>query len=236
MLDTKQRILLVDDEPDILEFLSYNLKKNGYEVFTASNGEEGIKLARLKKPDLIILDVMMPVMDGMEACDQLRSMDDIGHPIIVFLTARSEDYSQISGLEAGADDYIPKPIKPKLFVSKIKSLLRRTHANPETTRASTSQIIEIDKDLKIDKEKYLVIFKNQEISFPKKEFGLLVLFSTRINKVFTREEIFSKVWESDVIVGDRTIDVHIRKIREKIGNDYIQTIKGVGYKFVAEEI
>ncbi len=235
MLETKQSILLVDDEPDILEFLSYNLKKNGYDVYTASNGEEGIKLARDKKPDLIILDVMMPVMDGMETCDQLRSMDDIGHPIIVFLTARSEDYSQISGLEAGADDYIPKPIKPKLFVSKIKSLLRRPHANSETTKTETSQIIEIDKDLKIDKEKYLVIFKNQEISFPKKEFGLLVLFSTRINKVFTREEIFSKVWESDVIVGDRTIDVHIRKIREKIGNDYIQTIKGVGYKFVAEE-
>jgi len=223
-------ILLVDDEPDILEFLSYNLKKNGYTVFTANNGEEGIKEAIRTKPDLIFLDVMMPKLDGIETCEQMRAIDELGHPLIVFLTARSEDYSQISGLEVGADDYISKPLKPKVFISKVKSLLRR--ANTNTNEEDIDQTLHIDEHLSIDKERYLVILDKKEYTFPRKEFELLLLFTSKMNKVFSREEIFSKVWESDVIVGDRTIDVHIRKIREKIGNDYIQTIKGVGYKFV----
>lgn len=231
MQQSNHTILLVDDEPDILEFLSYNLKKNGYTVFTANNGEEGIQEAIRTKPDLIILDVMMPKLDGIETCEQMRAIDELGHPLIVFLTARSEDYSQISGLEVGADDYITKPIKPKIFISKVKSLLRRAYTN--SLESDINPILQVDEHLRIDKERYLVIFNEQEFSFPRKEFELLLLFTSKINKVFTREEIFSKVWEANVIVGDRTIDVHIRKIREKIGNDYIQTIKGVGYKFVA---
>ncbi len=225
----KQTILLVDDENDILEFLSYNLTKNGYQVHTATNGLDGIIMAKKIKPDLIILDVMMPQMDGIETCEKMREADDIGSPIIVFLTARSEEYSQIAGLDVGADDYITKPIKPKLFVSKVKSLLRRTDKN---ANGSDIKIITVDQDLKIDKERYLVVFKNKEYYFPRKELELLILLTSAMNKVFTRDEIFSKIWESDVIVGDRTIDVHIRKIREKIGNAYIETIKGVGYKFV----
>jgi len=230
MENTKQTILLVDDEPDILEFLSYNLRKNGYEVFTANNGKEGIELALKTKPDLIVLDVMMPVMDGMETCNQLRTYNELGHSIIVFLTARSEDYSQIAGLNAGADDYISKPIKPQVFMSKIKSLLRRAGASTEPNREEL--VIKIDEDLVIDKERYLVIYKGKEYAFPRKEFELLLLFSSKANKVFTRVEIFSKIWGDNVIVGDRTIDVHIRKIREKIGSNYIQTVKGVGYKFI----
>ncbi len=232
MGNTDHTILLVDDEPDILEFLSYNLKKNGYQVYTAINGEEGIKVAIKTKPDLIILDVMMPKMDGIETCEQLRTIDELEHPIIVFLTARSEDYSQIAGLNVGADDYITKPIKPQVFISKIKSLLRRSSKKAIGTERIQSQVIQIDEHLTIDKERYLVIYHDKEYSFPRKEFELIVLFSSKIDKVFTREEIYSKVWGNDVIVGDRTIDVHIRKIREKIGNDYIQTIKGVGYKFI----
>lgn len=227
-----QSILLVDDEDDILEFLSYNLKKNGYQVFTAKNGEEGIKKAIKIKPDLIILDVMMPHMDGIETCDQLRNMDDIGNPIIVFLTARSEDYSQIAGYEVGADDYITKPIKPKILVSKVKSLLRRSGQMQDSHEKKQNNTLIINEKFIIDKERYLVIKEGTEILLPKKEFELLLLFASKIDKVFTREEIFSKVWGHDVIVGDRTIDVHIRKIREKIGNDFIQTTKGVGYKFV----
>ena len=230
MIKDKQTILLVDDENDILEFLSYNLTKNDYQVFTANNGEEGLKIAKEIKPDLIILDVMMPQMDGIETCEKMREADDIGKPIIVFLTARSEEYSQIAGLEVGADDYITKPIKPKLFVSKVKSLLRRTEK--DGLHDSKVKIITVDQDLKIDKERYLVIFKNKEYYFPRKELELLILLTSSMNKVFTRDEIFAKIWESDVIVGDRTIDVHIRKIREKVGNHYIETIKGVGYKFV----
>jgi len=225
-----QKILLVDDEPDILEFLGYNLKKNGYQVHTASNGKEGIKIALSIKPDLIILDVMMPIMDGIETCEQMRTMDELGHPIIVFLTARSEDYSQIAGLNVGADDYISKPIKPQVFISKVKSLLRRNTNTENDT--SANKIIQIDEHLVIDKERYLIIYNEKEFSFPRKEFELLILFTSKIDKVFTREEIFSEVWGNDVIVGDRTIDVHIRKIREKIGSNYIQTIKGVGYKFI----
>jgi len=231
-MDTdKQIILLVDDEEDILEFLSYNLKKEGYTVHTAKNGQEGIELAINIRPDLIILDVMMPIMDGIEACEQLREKDNIGDPLIVFLTARAEDYTQIAGLEVGADDYITKPIKPKLFVSKIKSLLRRgNNSEPVTIEPKSTQII--NDHFTIDLEKYLIIINKKEISLPRKEFELLLLFTSKMNKVFTRKEIFSRVWGNDVIVGDRTIDVHIRKIREKIGEDYIQTVKGVGYKFI----
>ena len=224
-------ILLVDDEDDILEFLGYNLKKNGYQVFTARNGEEGIQKALEVKPDLIILDVMMPKMDGIETCEQMRSMEEIGNPIIVFLTARAEDYSQIAGYEVGADDYISKPIKPKILVSKVKSLLRRASSSSAPPIESSNTLV-INEDFIIDRERYLVLKDGQEISLPKKEFELLLLFASKLDKVFTREEIFSKVWGNDVIVGDRTIDVHIRKIREKIGNDYIQTMKGVGYRFV----
>ena len=228
MDNNKYTILLVDDEADILEFLSYNLKKDNYQVYTANNGEKGIEIAKKTKPDLIILDVMMPKMDGIETCEKMRSIEILGKPIIVFLTARSEEYSQIAGLEVGADDYITKPIKPKLFVSKVKSLLRRAQIEND----SSNHIIEVDEHLKIDKERYLVLYKNTEYYFPKKELELLILLTTKKDKVFTRDEIFLNIWESNVIVGDRTIDVHIRKIREKIGNKYIETIKGVGYKFV----
>jgi len=232
MDSTNQIILLVDDEDDILEFLSYNLKKNGYQVYTAKDGEEGIKKAIKIKPDLIILDVMMPNMDGIETCEQLRSIKEIGNPIIIFLTARSEDYSQIAGYDVGADDYVTKPIKPKILVSKVKSLLRRSNKTEDLETSKETNTLVISDQFIIDKERYLVIKDGSEILLPKKEFELLLLFASKINKVFTREEIFSKVWGSDVIVGDRTIDVHIRKIREKIGNDYIQTTKGVGYKFI----
>lgn len=229
MSTENQTILIVDDEKDILEFLSYNLKKNGYNVHTANNGEEGIRKALKVKPDLIILDVMMPKMDGIETCEQMRNLSEIGNPIIIFLTARAEDYSQIAGYDAGADDYITKPIKPKILVSKVKSLLRRSG---QSSLSSESNILTINDHFKIDKERYLIIKDEVEISLPKKEFELLLLFTSKLDKVFTREEIFSNVWGNDVIVGDRTIDVHIRKIREKIGNEYIQTMKGVGYKFV----
>jgi len=228
MDNNKYTILLVDDEPDILEFLSYNLKKDDYQVYTANNGEQGIEIAKKINPDLIILDVMMPKMDGIETCEKMRATKSLEKAIIVFLTARAEEYSQIAGLEVGADDYITKPIKPKLFVSKVKSLLRRAIDE----EADANQIIEVDAHLKIDKERYLVIYKDIEFYFPKKELELLILLTTKKDKVFTRDEIFTNIWESDVIVGDRTIDVHIRKIREKIGNKYIETIKGVGYKFV----
>lgn len=232
MDSTNQIILLVDDEDDILEFLSYNLTKNGYQVHTAKNGEEGIKKAIKIKPDLIILDVMMPHMDGIETCDQLRNTKEVGDPIIIFLTARSEDYSQIAGYDVGADDYITKPIKPKILVSKVKSLLRRSGKMNDLTTNDEADTLIINDQFIIDKERYLVIKDDVEILLPKKEFELLLLFASKVDKVFTREEIFSKVWGNDVIVGDRTIDVHIRKIREKIGNDYIQTTKGVGYKFI----
>jgi two-component system alkaline phosphatase synthesis response regulator PhoP len=231
MSTENQSILLVDDEEDILEFLSYNLKKNGYNVHTANNGEEGIRKAIEVKPDLIILDVMMPKMDGIETCEQMRNLNEIGNPIIIFLTARSEDYSQIAGYDAGADDYITKPIKPKILVSKVKSLLRRSGGSGNNEQMQ-SNILVINDEFLIDKERYLIIKDGKEISLPKKEFELLMLFASKLDKVFTREEIFSNVWGNDVIVGDRTIDVHIRKIREKIGNEYIQTMKGVGYKFV----
>ncbi len=220
-------ILLVDDEKDILEFLSYNLKKESYQVVTARSGEEAIEKAVRTKPSLIVLDVMMPGMDGIETCTELRKLKETKDSVIIFLTARSEDYSQIAGLDAGADDYISKPVKPKVFLSKIKALLRRSPKNDE---GSTKEAIEII-NLKIDPESYVVFVDGKEMSLPKKEFELLQLLASKPNKVFTRDEIFSKIWGNDVIVGERTIDVHIRKIREKLNITSIKTIKGVGYKF-----
>ena len=222
------RLLLVDDEEDILEFLSYNLKKEGYKVFTADNGLKAIEKARSEKPHLIIMDVMMPEMDGITAVGEIRKLPELDDTLIVFLTARSEDYSQIAGFTAGADDYVTKPVKTKLLLSRIEALLRRSH------RKGARRKIRVN-DLIIDQEQYLVIRKGKEIVLPKKEFKLLKLLASSPNKVFTREEIFQKVWGDDVIVGDRTIDVHVRKIREKIGLDNIKTIKGVGYKFDASQ-
>jgi len=218
------KVLLVDDEPDILEFLGYNLRNEGYETITAENGVEAIEIARKELPDLIALDVMMPKMDGVEACIELRKIPELSNTIIVFLTARGEDYSQIAGLEAGADDYITKPVKPKVFLSKVKSLLRR---------AGNIAIKEEEgkKDITIDLEKYLVYKNNSPLVFPRKEFELLSLLMSVPGRVFERDEILKRVWGNDVIVGDRTIDVHIRKLREKLGSEYITTIKGVGYKF-----
>lgn len=215
-------ILLVDDEQDILEFLAYNLKKEGYRVFTASNGHEGIQLAKDIQPNLIILDVMMPEMDGIEACQLMRKELNSQQPIIAFLTSRAEDYSQIAGFEAGADDYITKPIRPRLLISKVESLLRRNFIVSEKN---------VVNDIQIDREKFLVNVKGESLILPKKEFELLELLASRPGKVFKREQILSIVWGNDTIVGERTIDVHIRKLREKIGNDYIRTIKGVGYTF-----
>ncbi len=219
------RILLVDDEADVLEFLGYNLKKEGYQVFTASNGRDAIAKAQEVAPHLILLDVMMPQMDGMETCAALRREEQTRNTLIMFLTARSEDYSQIAGFEAGADDYVAKPVKPKVLISRIKALLRRSGGVEEAS--STLR----HNDLIIDRERYLVIQSGKEIFLPRKEFELLALLVSKPEKVFTREEIFEKIWGNEVIVGDRTIDVHVRKIREKIGLDNIRTIKGVGYKY-----
>ncbi len=221
------KILLVDDEKDVLEFLGYNLRKEGYQVFTAGNGKEGLQLARQTNPHLIILDVMMPVMDGMEACAEIKQIPDLQHTMVIFLTARGEDYSQIAGLDAGADDYITKPVRPKVLISRIKALLRRySESGPGAQQIVLPGLV-------IDRDRYLVVKDGREIILPKKEFELLVLLTSRPDKVFTREEIFEKVWGNDVIVGDRTIDVHVRKIREKIGLENIRTVKGVGYKYEA---
>jgi two-component system, OmpR family, alkaline phosphatase synthesis response regulator PhoP len=218
------KILLVDDEPDIIEFLSYNLKKEGYHVFTALTGEEGIDVARKETPHLILLDVMMPGIDGIEVCKELRGIPGMDSVIIAFLTARSEDYSHIAGFEAGADDYISKPIKPRVLLSRIKALLRRSNAGTESTSVDVGK-------LRIDRESYLVHKEGEEINLPRKEFELLSLLASKPGKVFAREEILNKVWGDDVVVGDRTIDVHIRKLREKLGEEFIRTVKGVGYKF-----
>lgn len=223
------KILVVDDEPDILEFLRYNLLKEGYEVFTAGNGEEGLQQALENRPHLIVLDIMMPQMDGVELCRALRNNRDFDQTLIVFLTAREEDYSQIAALDVGGDDYITKPIRPRVFISRIKALLRRS-GRTEDSEEDTSHIIHI-ADLSIDKERVQVIRNEEIIELAKKEFELMVLLVSKPGKVFTREEIFRKVWGTDVIVGNRTIDVHIRKLREKIGMNYIKTIKGIGYKF-----
>jgi two-component system alkaline phosphatase synthesis response regulator PhoP len=218
-------ILLVDDEADILEFLGYNLEREGYQVFKAKNGQKALKLAVEHKPQLVILDVMMPVMDGMETCAEIRKNPDLSNTLIAFLTARGEDYSQIAGFEAGADDYITKPIKPKLFVSRVQALLRRYKEEPDQ-----GNIIQT-KGLTIDRDRYVVLVDGEEFTLAKKEFELLQFLATRPDKVVTREEIFENVWGADVVVGDRTIDVHIRRIREKLSIDSIKTIKGVGYKF-----
>ncbi|MDC1324553.1 response regulator transcription factor [Flavobacteriaceae bacterium] len=221
------KILLVDDEPDILEILSYNLSAEGYAITKASNGVEAVKKAKKQQPHLIIMDVMMPEMDGIEACEKIRMIPELKNTIITFLTARGEDYSQVAGFEAGADDYITKPIKPKVLISKIKSLLRRFNdASPE----ANSEVMSVG-DLTIDREAYKIISKGVEIVLPRKEFELLSLLASKPGKVFKRDEILDKVWGNEVVVGGRTIDVHIRKLREKIGDDSFKTIKGVGYKF-----
>jgi two-component system alkaline phosphatase synthesis response regulator PhoP len=229
MTNGQFKILLVDDEKDVREFLSYNLLKEGYKVETAKNGTEAIATAKKFEPHLIILDVMMPGMDGIEACNTLREDRRFKNTIIVFLTARGEDYSQIAGFDAGADDYITKPIKPKVLMSRVKALLRRHKQEAETSGRSEF------KNFIIDKERYVVIIDEKEVSLPRKEFELLDLLTSKPNKVFTRQEIFSKVWGDSVIVGDRTIDVHIRKIREKLKLDSIKTVKGVGYKFESQK-
>lgn len=221
-----QKVLLVDDEPDILELLKYNLEREGYQVSTATNGKDAIKNAKSVRPDLIVLDIMMPGMDGVEVCNQLRNMPDMKHTLITFLTARGEDYSQIAGFEAGADDYITKPVRPKVFVSKVKALLKRSGDRP------MGQVMEAN-GIRVDLEKVLVYQEDRDMQLPKKEFELLVLLMSKPGKVFKREEIYAQIWGNELFVGDRTIDVHIRKLREKIGEDKIKTVKGVGYKFDA---
>ncbi len=232
MSDNQFKILLVDDEIDILEFISYNLKKEGFKVYTASNGVEAIAIAEKRQPHLILLDVMMPEMDGIAACEEIRRIPSLSNTLVAFLTARGEDYSQIAGFEAGADDYITKPIRPKVLISRVKALLKRFSTGiaetPEPINTHTMTI----GDLVIDKERYLIRLGKEEMVLPRKEFELLSLLVSKPGKVFTREEIYFSVWGDNVVVGDRTIDVHIRKLREKIGNDHIKTLKGIGYKYV----
>jgi two-component system alkaline phosphatase synthesis response regulator PhoP len=220
------RILLVDDEPDILEIVGYNLSSEGYQVFTAPNGVKAIKQAKKNKPHLIILDVMMPEMDGIEACEKIRQIPELSETVITFLTARGEDYSQVAGFDAGADDYITKPVKPKVLISKVKALLRRFK---ETQEDETS--IDLG-DIIINREEYKIVKGDTEIILPRKEFELLSLLASKPGKVFKREEILDSVWGNEVVVGGRTIDVHIRKLREKLGDEKFSTVKGVGYKFV----
>jgi two-component system alkaline phosphatase synthesis response regulator PhoP len=228
--NSNYKILLVDDEADILEFLSYNLKKSGYSVLTANNGRDAIKIAKQHLPHLIILDVMMPEMDGIETCEEMRKLPVLNNTVIAFLTARNEDYSQIAGFEAGADDYIAKPVKPKVLVSRVAALLKR-FGKSEDSEDTESNIIK-HGSLTIDREKYTVSNNGEELALPRKEFSLLLLLISKPEKVFTREEIYTQIWGDTIVVGDRTIDVHIRKLREKIGEEYIKTVKGVGYKFV----
>ena len=219
------KILLVDDEPDILEIIGYNLAQEEYQIFTASNGKEAIAVAKKVVPDLIIMDVMMPEMDGMEACENIRKIPELSNVLITFLTARSEDYSQVAGFDAGADDYITKPIKPKLLVSKVKALLRRLKDKEQNSDTLNVGGIEINR------EEYKIVKDNIEIVLPRKEFELFYLLASKPGKVFKRDEILDRVWGNEVVVGGRTIDVHIRKLREKIGEELFKTIKGVGYKF-----
>lgn len=220
------KILLVDDEQDILEIVGYNLSQEGYQIVTASNGKEAITKAKKEHPHLIIMDVMMPEMDGMEACENIRKIPELQDTIITFLTARSEDYSQVAGFDAGADDYIAKPIKPKVLVSKVQALLRRLKGVEGVSNSSTLNVGNIE----INREEYKIVNEGKEIVLPRKEFELFYLLATKPGKVFTREEILDKVWGNEVVVGGRTIDVHIRKLREKIGDNFFKTIKGVGYK------
>lgn len=224
MDNSEIKILLADDEPDTLEFIKYNIEQEGYNLYIAENGKEAIEIAKKVHPHLIILDVMMPTMDGIEACNELRKMAEFEKTIITFLTARHEDYSQIAGFDAGADDYITKPIKPKLLISKIKSLLRRL-------QDTENKKMLVAGDIEIDLEEHLVYYKDEVLSLPKKEYNLLCLLLSKPGKVFTREEILNNVWGTETIVVDRTIDVHIRKLREKLDSDLFTTIKGVGYKF-----
>lgn len=216
-------ILLVDDEQDILDFLQYNLEREGYKVLTAANGLEGVEMTQKHAPDLILMDVMMPRMDGIEACHMIRKELQLTQPLIAFLTSRSEDYSQVAGFEAGADDYITKPIRPRLLISKVEALLRRSNRK-QADNIVTSKIT-------VNRERFLVLLEGEEIQLPKKEFELIELLASRPGKVFTREQILGTVWGDETIVGERTIDVHIRKLREKLGESYIRTIKGVGYTF-----
>lgn len=223
----KEKILIVDDEPDILEIIGYNLKKEGFNVVTATNGKEAISVATEEKPDLIILDVMMPEMDGMETCYQMRNIPALKDTLITFLSARGEDYSQIAGFDAGADDYITKPVKPRVLVSKVKAILRRKGG---------TEVVSSDIEaggIAIDRERYIVRQDGKELNLPKKEFELLSLLMSKPGRVYTREVIMNQIWGGEVVVGDRTIDVHIRKLREKLGEDLIKTVKGVGYKFEA---
>jgi len=228
--DNTPRILLVDDEEDILEFVSYNLQREGFRVYLARNGVEAIEMAGKVKPDLVILDVMMPEMDGIAACEEIRKLPSCKNVVIAFLTARGEDYSQIAGFEAGADDYITKPVRPKVLISRVKALLKRS-GGIASDNTDNSKILTIG-DIVIDKERYILIIGGKELTLPRKEFELLSLLVSKPEKVFTRDEIYKSVWGNNVIVGDRTIDVHIRKLREKIGNDHIRTLKGIGYKFI----
>lgn len=229
MNSSDYKILIADDEPDILEFVCYNLTKEGFEVSRATNGLEALQKAKEIKPHLILLDIMMPEMDGVEVCKELRAIPEFENTIIAFLTARSEDYSQIVGFEVGGDDYITKPIRPRVLISRINALLRRFNKKSPQNNKNIIQVA----DLHINKEQFIVQKQGSEdkITLAKKEFELLCLLASKPGKVFTREEIFNKIWGSNVIVGNRTIDVHIRKIREKVGEDYIKTIKGIGYKF-----
>ena len=220
------KILLVDDEQDILEIVGYNLSQEGYQIITASNGKEAIAKAKKEHPQLIIMDVMMPEMDGMEACENIRKIPELQDTIITFLTARSEDYSQVAGFDAGADDYIAKPIKPKVLVSKVQALLRRLKGVEGVSNSSTLNVGNIE----INREEYKIVNEGKEIVLPRKEFELFYLLATKPGKVSTREEMLDKVWGNEVVVGGRTIDVHIRKLREKIGDNFFKTIKGVGYK------
>lgn len=222
----KSKILLIDDEPDILEFLSYNLNKEGFYVVTAHNGQEGVKKAKIEKPDLILLDLMMPKMDGIETCSEIKKTEALKDTLIVFLTARTEDFSQLASYDAGADDYVTKPIKPKILIRKINAWLRRSKEDNQNETIITEDII-------INRETYKITFKEQEFSLPRKEFELLALLASKPKRVFKREEILEKVWGNEVIVGGRTIDVHIRKLREKFGNERFSTVKGVGYKMNA---
>lgn len=224
------KILLVDDEPDILEIVSYNLRNEGYKVFTAKNGVEAIASAKLNNPHLIILDIMMPVMDGIETCEKIRATKGLENVLITFFSARGEDYSQVAGFNVGADDYITKPIKPKVLISKISALLRRV----DEVQNVTSSKVKVG-DIIIDRDEYVIIKDGNKLSLPKKEFELLALLASKPNKVFKRDDILDIVWGNEVIVGGRTIDVHIRKLREKIGDNYFKTVKGVGYKFVINE-
>jgi two-component system alkaline phosphatase synthesis response regulator PhoP len=221
------KLLIVDDEEDIRELLSYNLKREGYAVFVAQNGEDGLSVLRKEKPDLVLLDVMMPGMDGIEVCETIRQIPELSQTLICFLTARGEDYSQIAGLDAGADDYVSKPIKPKVLISRINAMLRR--------KGMIEQEPESFKGLVINREKYLIEKDGAVMQLPRKEFELLALLVSKPGDVFERDLILDKVWGTDIVVGDRTIDVHIRKLREKIGDKYIKTVKGIGYKFMPED-